>query len=160
MDTSSILDDGGPEGGQDRRLRMPHAAPDEDVAGCQVEVAARPVSFGGTDGPVRGRRMLDPREACADVRLVWRLVLGEAGVAIDPERRPRRIRLERDAPRREPGGERLDEGDQRLLEEPLELRLARLEPGAVVVGRQVGQELDRLRPKAGEGRAGLLRGHG
>ena len=96
--------------------------------------------------------VLDPREAGADVRLVRRLVLGEARVAVDPEGRPRRIRLERDAPRREPGGERLDQGDQRLLEEPLELRLARLEPGAVVVGGQVGQELDGLRPEAGEGR--------
>ena len=150
MDASSILDDGRPEGGQDRRLRMPHAAADVDVAGRQVEIAAGPMAFGCADGAVPAVVLLDPREARRRRSSCTAIVLGEARVAVDPERRPRRICLERDALRRKSGGERLDQGDQRLLEEPFELRLAGLEPGAVVVCRQVGQELDGLRSETGE----------
>ena len=47
----------------------------------------------------------------------------------------------------EPLGERGDERLQRLLEEPLVVGLARLEPGLVVVRGEVGEELDRFGEK-------------
>ena len=57
-------------------------------------------------------------------------------------------------PRLEPIGEHRDHGLERLLEQPLVFGLARLEPGAVVVQGQVGEELDGRRREAGEGRCG------
>ena len=142
-----VLGDGLPERRQLGRRRMPHPAPDVDLAGSQVEVAARVAALAvGLDAA------LGPRERGRDVRLVRRLVLREADVAVDPERRAGRIgrragcRASRNA---------LVEGDaqrlERPLEQPLVLGLARREPRPVVVLGQVDQEIDRLGSEAGEG---------
>jgi len=69
----------------------------EDLAGRQVEIAAARVTFAGVRSAVWIRGFIaGPREARPDVRLVRRLVLREAHVAVDPERRFRRVRPERD----------------------------------------------------------------
>src|SRR5262249_36894157 len=100
-----------------------------------------------------------PREARRHRRLVRALVLREPDVAVDAERRLRGVRVERDVP----APELLLERDAQLLEglpeQALVLALARLEPLARVVLREVGQELDRFRPEAGErGRGGRRHG--
>ncbi len=122
-------------------LRHPHAAAGVHLAGLEMEVPAVRV------GALVGRAAFDPREARSDVRLVRALVLAEAGVAVDPEDRALRVGLERDASGSEAIGERGDERFQRLLEEPLVVGLAWLEPGPVVVRREVGEELDRFGEK-------------
>jgi hypothetical protein len=70
--------------------------------------------------------------------LVGRLVLREPRITVDPEDRLLRVRLERQPAFVEGVGERRDEGFHRLLEERLVFRLARLEPRAVVVLRELG----------------------
>jgi hypothetical protein len=71
--------------------------------------------------------------------VVGRLVLGEPNIAVDSERRPGRVTLERDAQRLE-----------WLLEEALVVGLAWLEPGPLIVVGDVDQELDGLGSEAGE----------
>src|SRR6185369_11602484 len=80
----------------------------------------------------------------AEVGLVRRLVLGEPGIAVDPEDRPLRIRLERNPALVECICQRADERFHRLLEEFLVFRLAWLEPRAVVVLGELGEEVDRF----------------
>jgi hypothetical protein len=89
------------------------------------------------------------RKASSD-GLVRRLVLREADVAIDPERRTGRVGGQRQPGRCEPFGQRHAQGLERSLEQALVLRFARLEPGAIVVGRQVGQELHGVGLEPGE----------
>src|SRR4029078_12993464 len=98
------------------------------------------------------RRILRPREARAEMALVRRLVLAEASVAVDPERRALRVRGHRPAAGLQSFCERRDHGLEGLLEEPLVLGLARLEPGPVVVHGEVRQELDRVGTEAAERR--------
>ena len=103
-----------------------------------------------------GRPALDPREAGAEVGLVRRLVAREARVPVDPERRPLGVRDQRDAAGLEPFGERDHQQLHRLLDQALEVGLARLEPRPVVVGGEVRHELDAL---GGEPREGRCDGH-
>jgi hypothetical protein len=84
------------------------------------------------------------------VGLVRRLVLGEPGIAVDPEDRPLRIRLERDPALVECICQRADERFHRLLEESLVFRLAWLEPRAVVVLGELSEEVDRFGAEARE----------
>ena len=70
---------------------MPHAAADEGLARLEVEVAA------GSPSWCALARSRSTRKAADDVRLVGRLVLREADVAVDPERRPGRIGRQREA---------------------------------------------------------------
>src|SRR6185369_15647625 len=88
------------------------------------------------------RRLLGPREGRAEMALVRRLVLAEARIAIDAERRALRVGQHRHAACLEALGEGRDHGLERLLEQALVFGLAWLEPGAVVVHGQVGEELD------------------
>ena len=142
-----VVDDLLAERVERRLLGHPHPAAGVHLAGLEVEVAAVRVG-----APSWGEPPADPREARPDVGLVRRLVLAEAGVAVDPEDRALRVGLERDAARLEALGERGDERLQRLLEEPLVIGLARLEPGPVVVRGEVGEELDRFGGEAAERR--------
>ena len=87
-------------------------------------------------------------EGRPDVRLVRRLVLAEADVSVDAERGPGRVGPERDPARPERLVERDAQRLERVLEESLVVGLSRLEPGALVVLGQVGEELDRLAPEA------------
>ena len=66
--------DGGSPCPQPGGLGMPHAATNVRVSWGEGEVAAHPSA------------LADPREAGADVGLVWRLVPREADVPIDAER--------------------------------------------------------------------------
>ena len=144
-----LLDHGTPERVQAGLLRRPHPTTGEHVPRCEVEVRTVAV-----DHVVGARCALDPGNAGADVGLVRRLVLREARVAVDPEDRPLRIGPQRDAASREPVVEGGDQRLHRLLEQPLEVGLPRLKPGAVVVGREIEEELDRLGLEAAEcGRA-------
>src|SRR4029077_9021634 len=133
---------------------MPDPAADVDLARLEVEVAAARMDLGGVRSGARviaGRRgFTGPREASAKVRLVRRLVLRESDVAVDPERALPGVRAEGDPALLELLAERRDQRLERLLEQPLVLRLSRLKPGPLIVGCQVDEELDRLRAEAGE----------
>jgi hypothetical protein len=71
--------------------------------------------------------------------------LAESDIAVDAERRPGWIGAERDPARLEPIGQGDDQGLDGFLEQTLVLALPRLEPGSVVVLREVDRELDGLR---------------
>ena len=139
------------EGRQDRRFRVPHAAAHEDAARLEVEVAAHAHA-----GAARRRRAL-PGELGALRGLVGRLVLREADVAVDAERRACGVGTKRQST----GGEAVRQGDaerlEGLLDESLVVGLARLEPGPIVVLREVGQELQGvgLKPSNGPGMVGV-----
>src|SRR6185503_673194 len=122
-----------------------------DLAGLEMEIAAAAVDVLGVRPAGRSvAPITDPAEAGRDVRLVRRLVLGEAGVAIDPERRSRRVCPERQVPSVELLVESEAEGGKRLFQQSLVLGLAGLEPAPVVVLGEIDQELDRLGLEAGE----------
>ena len=134
------LHDRPPEGVEARLLGSPQPAPGIHLARLEVEVAAARVGA-RVDLPCPAAG-LDPRKARPEVGLVGRLVLAEAGVAVDPERRAPGIGAEREAACLEALRQRAAERLQGLLQQALVVRLARREPGPVVVAREVGQELD------------------
>ena len=120
------------------RLRMPHSAAGEHLARLHVEVGADPAAVAG------------PRKARRYMRLVGRLVCGEADVSVDPERRMSGIRPKWKAACLEPPGKGKAQTFQRLLEQTLVFGLPRLEPRPLVVQRQLDQELDGVAREAGE----------
>ena len=159
-DAIGVGDHGAPEGIDPRLRRHVHAAADVHLAGPEAHVAADAMALLSADRRAAGGRASrggrtgirpDPRERRGHVRLVRRLVPAEARVAVDPERRTLRVGLERDAARRQLGGQgrrtaaRADPSSRRSYS-----ALAGLEPGPVVVLGKVGQELDRGRREAGE----------
>ena len=157
-DSIGVLHDGPPERIEAGLLGHPHAAADVHLAGLEVEVAAVPVGGAiGLDQAAVGRA-LEPREARPEVRLVRRLVLREARVAVDPEDRALGIGEERDVAGRQALRQRGDQRLDRFLEQPLVVGLARVEPVALVVRREVGQEVDGLGPEPAE--RGRGDGHG
>src|SRR6266516_771758 len=111
---------------------MPDAAADEDLARLEVEVPATRMSGRRGTSDIPGS-VFCPGQGRADVRLVRRLVLREADVAIDPEWRFGRIGSKRNATSPEALLERHHQGLEWLLQQPLVLRLARLEPRSLVV---------------------------
>src|SRR5215213_789470 len=81
-----------------RLVHPPHAAADVHLPRLEMKIAT--VSGGPLVVPSACRRTrgrLDPWKGGAEVTLVRRLVLAEAGVATDAARRPIRIREHRDA---------------------------------------------------------------
>src|SRR5207248_3711860 len=139
MDSRGVLEHEAAPGSERPGIGVPHPATHEDLAGREVKVAAA-ASAAARNG--RPGKPLDIGEARADVCLVGRLVLREADVAVDPERRFGGIRRQRDVLRAEPLVQRRAVLLERWFEETLELRLARLEPGAIVVLGEVREELD------------------
>src|SRR6185436_19389870 len=132
--TIRVVADNIPERVEPRLLHLPHAAADVHLARLEVEVAA--IAVGAlvvSAARLRARRLLDPRERCAQVALVRRLVLAEPRVAIDPERRTLGIGEHRHAARLQSLRKRGDHGLERLLQQALVLGLAWLEPATVVV---------------------------
>src|SRR5205807_1195149 len=85
-----------------------------------------------------------PRKPGAEIGLVGRLVLRKADIPVDPEGRLGGVRPERHTPRPKALIQGHAERLERFLQQPLVLPLARLEPRSVVVGGQVGEELDPL----------------
>ena len=112
-----------PEAGELLPLEMPHATSGREPVAAELHVAAA----------------IEDR---ADVRLVRRLVLGKAGVAVDAEHRFSRI----DGPEAsiEFGDLRGDIADQllELLAQQVIRRLVPGEPGPVVVLLESGKEFD------------------
>src|SRR6185503_3504737 len=88
-------------------------------------------------------RGADVGKAGTDVRLVRRLVLREPDVTVDAERRLL-VGAQRYPAVSESIAEREAQRLERLFEEALEVRLARLEPVALVVGAQLEQESHRI----------------
>ena len=146
-----VLGDGRAEGRELGRRRMPHPAADVDLAGRHVEVAARVAALAEAVRAVRAAA-LGPWERRGDVGLVRRLVLGEPDVAVDPERRPGRIGIERDAARRESHrrGRGISASSGSLSSRSYS-PLRGVNQRAVVVLGEVGQELDGLGREAREG---------
>src|SRR6185503_51218 len=99
-------------------------ATDEDLARLEVEVATAAPTAERRQRPVGGPVGIG--EARTDVRLVRRLVLREPDVAVDAERRPARVRRQRDPASRELLVEGQAEGFQGLLQQALVVALARL----------------------------------
>src|SRR3954463_1037560 len=136
---------------------MADASAAEDLPRRQVQVQA---------GRLRRPGQLVAEEDAA-VRLVRALVLREPGVAVDAEERaaarPRighQVRTDLD----QPGREGLDEVERRLPDVGLVARPVGLEPVAVVVLAQLGEEREqRWRERGGHGvilgAAGTAAGH-
>ena len=139
-----VLGDPSPDGVSGLRVGVPDPAAGEHVARRQVQVEAGRV---GLLGPLVA-------EVDARLRLVRRLVLGEARVAVDAEQRaalaPRvGHQVRADVGQSEP--EVLDEGERGLEQVVLVAALVRVEPLAVVVGLQLAQEGEQLGPELAVG---------
>ena len=118
-------------------LRMPNAGAEEASAGLDVDVEA-----GRVNVATACVAKLD-----ADVGFVRRLVTRKARVTMDPHDRathaPRHgSKISRDLRDRRP--HRVDECERRRQKMILVALLVRLEPRAVVVGREIGEKTQRL----------------
>ena len=112
------------------------------------------VEAGGMD-VVGGRHMA---ELHAGVRLVWRLVLGEPRVALDPKERSADFAGIRHKVRRDLDqalGELIDEVERRLSHVRLVPILVGMEPVPFVVGGEFGKEDERALGK-GRGHRGKV----
>src|SRR5207247_8996232 len=125
----------------------PDAAGHETGGSVDVKVESRSPALSHRAHLATGIAVVEPGSG---VGLVRRLVLGEADVAVDPEHRALGIAddLGRDAA--QPGVERLDELAHRLPHLPLIDVTVGLEPGLLVVPRQISQEPERSGSKSSE----------
>ena len=150
VDRRGIAGDHRPPGGEPGRLRMPHAAADVDLARLEVEVAAGPAR----PASPRHTGSWRSRTACTATCPSRSACRGRSGTATAPDR------AGADRASRQPIRERHAERLERLLHEALVVGLAGLEPGPVVVGGELRQEVDRRAAETRELRGrGRHRGH-
>src|SRR5688572_18738624 len=137
IEGSGIVRDGGPDAIQLRPRRHPETAADETLAGLEMEVEAS-ASFTRFAANFATRATVV--EPAAGVRLVRRLVLGEADVAIDPEHRAPDVTADLGGDASEADVHLLDQLAHRLPNLVLVFLAVILEPGFAVVALELPEE--------------------
>src|SRR5439155_9610106 len=125
---------------QCRPRRHPDPRPDKGLPGLEMEIQPGPARLGVAAHPMVGRAVPEPARR---VRLVRRLVLGKANVAIDPEHRALRIAGQLGGKPGEAHVHLLDQRPHRHADLRLVVVPMRLEPRLLVVAGEAAEKPQR-----------------